>query len=183
MKRGKLVVSVYVLAAVFALTAPVFGHDYDHSIELKKMSFAWKVDGERLGVKLTGKSTGWVGIGFNPSKKMKDANYVLGYVKDGKAKIRDDFGVGEKKHKADEKLGGTSDALIIGGNEENGITTIEFSIPLVSEDKHDTTIDPMADTIVLLAYGGKRDSFRSTHKFRTILKVNLSTGHFEKVGK
>lgn len=182
MKRGYVVI-VCCIIATFVFVGSVQATEYAHTIDTKKMSFAWKVDGEKLLVKLSAKTTGWVGIGFNPSKKMKDADYVLGYVKKGEAKIRDDFGTEEKKHKADEKLGGSSDATLIGGTEVDGTTTLEFSLPLSSGDKYDTTIDPAGDTIVLLAYGGKRDSYISTHKYRSTLKVNLTSGAFEEIGK
>ncbi len=125
---------------------------------------------------MSAKTTGWVGVGFNPSTQMKDANFVLGYVKKGKTSITEDFGNAERTHKADEKLGGTNNATLIGGSEKGGITTIEFSIPLDSGDKNDSVIDPAGKTVVLLAYGGKRDSFKSKHKFRTTIEVNLNSG-------
>lgn len=183
MKRGIAAIVSCLFMAALMISTTATATEYDHTIEVKKMSFSWKVDGKNLIVKLTGKTTGWVGIGFNPTKKMKDANYVLGYVKKGEAKIRDDFGTGDKKHAADKKLGGTEDATLISGSEEGGVTTIEFSLPLATDDANDATIDPAGDTIVLLAYGGKSDRFSATHKYRTTLKVNLSNGSHEKVGK
>ncbi len=114
---------------------------------------------------------------------MKDANFILGYVKKGVAKLTNDFGTDKKKHKPDEKIGGQTNTTLISGVEEGGVTTLEFSLPLNSRDDKDTVIDPAGDTIVLLAYGGKRDSFISTHKYRSTLKVNLSTGKYEMMGK
>ncbi len=153
---------------------------YDHEVKDKKITFAWKVDGDRLAVKLSAQTEGWVGIGFNPSRMMKDANFILGYVKDGKPEITDDFGDTNNNHSPDDKLGGTQDVTLVGGSEEGGMTTIEFTMPLQSPDKNDGTITANGDTIVLLAYGGARDSFKSKHQYRTALKVNLSTGSSEK---
>jgi len=150
--------------------------DYAHEVKDKNMGFAWTVDGDKLAVKMWAETDGWVGIGFNPSDEMKDANFVLGYVKDGKAEITDEFGDGLTTHKSDEKLGGTSDVALVGGTEEGGVTTLEFTMPLNSGDKNDQAIDVNGDTIVLLAYGAGRDSFKSKHKYRTALKVNLSSG-------
>jgi hypothetical protein len=149
---------------------------YDHEIKDNKMSLAWKVDGTNLAVKMAAETEGWVGIGFNPSKDMKDADFILGYVKDGKAKISDEFGDKENSHALDKKLGGTDDAILVGGSEEGGVTTIEFTIPLKSVDKYDTTIKVDGDTKVLLAYGAGRDSFISKHVYRAELYVNLATG-------
>ena len=152
---------------------------YDFEVKDKKISFAWKVEGDRLAVKLTAETEGWVGIGFNPSKEMKDANFILAYVKDGETKIFDEFGDSENSHTLDEKLGGTSDVTLVGGTEVGGITTVEFTIPLKSTDKYDRVINVNGDTIVLLAYA-TRDSFITKHTYRTALKVNLGTGASKK---
>ena len=152
---------------------------YDHEVKDKKISFAWKVDGDKLAVKLTAETEGWVGIGFNPSTEMKDANFILAYVKDGETKITDEFGDSETSHVPDDKLGGTVDVALVGGTEAAGVTTVEFTIPLKSVDKNDREINANGDNVVLLAYGG-RDSFKTRHTYRTALKVNLGTGASQK---
>lgn len=166
---------------LFGTVGNIWAADYDHEMKDKDISFAWKVDGDNLAVKISAKTEGWVGIGFNPSKEMKDANFVLGYVKNGAAKIVDEFGATEATHKSDKKLGGTDDATLVGGTEEGGVTTIEFTMPLQSADTNDTKIDVNGDTNVLLSYGAGRDSFKTKHKYRSSHKVNLSTGAAEKV--
>ncbi len=173
-KLQKMIIgmSVILCATVSNLQAA----EYDHEVQDKKINFAWKVEGDKLAVKLTAETEGWVGIGFNPTKEMKGANFILGYVKGGVAKLDDDFGVAENSHKPDTKLNGTSDVTLVGGTETGGVTTIEFTLPLDSTDKNDTKIDVNGDTTVLLAYGGGRDSFLAKHAYRTALKINLSTG-------
>ena len=56
------------------------------------MRFEWKIDGANLHVRLSAKTTGWVAVGFDSTSAMKDANLIIGYVKDGRAVLRDDFG-------------------------------------------------------------------------------------------
>lgn len=168
---------------LFLTSSFTFASDYTHQFEDKNMSFAWKVDGENLLVKMSAKTEGWVGIGFNPTEKMKDANFVLGYVKKGKAKIVDEYGTSKTAHKNDEKLGGTTDAVLVAGTEEGGVTTIEFSMPLKTDDSNDQNLDVDGNTVVLLAYGTGRDSFKSKHKYRGTFNVNLGSGEFTKVGK
>lgn len=180
MKRLMSIVSCCLFASLVLVPILVNASEYDHDLKDKKITFSWKVDGKMLAVKLSAKTEGWVGIGFNPSQKMKEANYVLGYVKKGKAKIIDDYGDKENAHKSDKKLGGTVDALLVAGTEEDGVTTIEFKLPLRSEDKYDSNLNIDGETIVLLAFGGGRDSFKSKHKYRVTYKVNLGSGAFEK---
>lgn len=164
-----LFVSLFSISASFAST-------YQHTLEVEKMSFSWSVNGDQLAVKLSGPTTGWVAVGFNPSRMMKDANIIIGYVKKGKVKIKDEFGTSGTQHKSDTKVGGQDNVTVVGGSEEGGVTTIEFSIPLNSGDKKDGVIDPNADTVVIIAYGTERDSFKTKHTFRDTLKVNLTTG-------
>lgn len=79
---------------------------YKHSAAIEQITFSWTVEGELLHIKLSAKTTGWVGVGFNPTKDMKDANFILGYVKKGKVKLRDDYGSSLRKHSKDTKDGG-----------------------------------------------------------------------------
>lgn len=167
---------VLVSAMSFAMCPLAFAQEYDHEIKVKKMVFAWKVDGANLLFKLSAPTKGWVGIGFNPSKRMKDANYVLGLVKDGKGEILDEFGHKATGHKADTKLGGTDDAVLVSGVEEGKTTTMEFSMPLDSGDANDGKITVDGETVVLLGYGPDKDKFSSKHKFRKTISVNLATG-------
>ena len=149
---------------------------YDHEVQAKDMTFAWRVDGDTLHAKMSAKTKGWVGVGFNPSKKMKDANFILGYVKDGKAEVADHFGTKATGHDEDSKKGGSDDVILVAGAEDNGLTTIEFTMPMSSSDKMDGTLTADGDTILLLAYGPDRDSMKPRHKFKKTMTVNLSTG-------
>ncbi len=170
----KMLIGIVMLLCMAAINTQAA--EYTHEVKSKKIAFAWKVDGNKLAVKLTAETDGWVGIGFNPTSEMKGANFILGYVKNGVAEVEDDFGTDENLHNPDTKLGGTSDVTLVGGTETGGVTTIEFTIPLNASDKNDTKIDVNGDTTVLLAYGAGRDSFMSRHTYRTTVKVNLSTG-------
>ena len=112
---------------------------------------------------------------------MKGGNFILGYVKNGKVKVTDHFGNSDRNHKADTKSGGQNDTSKVSGSEKKGVTEIIFTIPLKTGDANDTTIDPTGMTTVLLAMGSGRDSLRSVHSFKSVYRVNLSTGHSEKM--
>lgn len=177
MKKTILQMAAVGLSVVaFGFVNGVQAAQYDHEVKDKNCGFAWKVEGDKLAVKMWAQTESWVGIGFNPTDMMKGANFILGYVKDGKVEIDDDFGTGATSHQSDEKLGGTSDVTVVGGSEEGGVTTIEFAMPVKSADKNDTEINVNGDNVVLFAYGVGRDSFKSKHKFRAEYKVNFATG-------
>lgn len=174
--RTFAVTAAVILTFLVSMVHVAQSAEYQHSLTVEKMTFDWSIEGDQLAVKLSAPTTGWVAVGFNPSNKMKDANIVIGYVKKGKVKIVDDFGTGASQHKADTKVGGVENVTVVGGSEEGGATTLEFSIPLNSGDEKDGVIDPNADTTVILGYGPERDSFRMKHDFNATFVVNLGSG-------
>ena len=173
-KFASALLSLFTCLLLF--TAQPFAADYQHSVTADKMRFDWSINGDVLAIKLTAPTKGWVGIGFNPSNKMKDADFIVGYVKGGKVSIFDEFGTHASKHGKDTKKGGNNDVTIVGGTEKGKQTTLEFTIPVNSGDSLDATLDTQGDTVVLLAYGPDRDSTRMKHTFHKTMTVNLSDG-------
>jgi hypothetical protein len=158
---------------------PAAAGDYAHTIDITSMTFSWTVDGANLNVRISAKTDAWVGIGFNPTEAMKDANFILGHVKGAEVTVVDHAGTGKFQHMEDTTLGGAANVTNISGSESDGVTTIGFTIPLNSGDPRDPVIVPDAETRVLLAYATGRDSFGSKHKFRKALTVNLATGSYK----
>lgn len=172
----KMMIAVVISLFAFYPATSLFANSYDHEVTAGDMTFAWKVDGDTLHAKMSAKTEGWVGVGFNPSKKMQDANFIIGYVKDGKTELADHFGTKATAHDADSKDGGSDDVALVAGTEEGGMTTIEFTLPMNSGDKLDGALVADGDTILLLAYGPDRDSLKPRHKFKKTMTVNLSSG-------
>jgi hypothetical protein len=154
---------------------------YQHEITTEQMHFLWSMTPDALHIKLTSKTTSWVGIGFNPTREMKDANFIIGYVKDQTVTVKDQFGNSENSHAEDVNSGGKDNLTDISGKEADGVTEIAFTIPLNSGDKYDGVINPAEDVTVLLAYATGMDSFFTKHKYRVRLRVNLSSGKFSEL--
>lgn len=147
------------------------------SLEAAKVKLTWSVAGETLNLKLSAPTTGWVGIGFNPSDQMKDANFYIGYVKDKEVKVIDHHGTSKRLHKEDVGLGGKDNVSNVSGKEENNVTEVSFTVPLKSGDSLDSEIKLDSDIPVLLAYG-KTDRMAQQHVANASMKLNLSTGSF-----
>lgn len=169
------VITAIVVTFLATAVGVSFAGSYDHEVKAKNISFAWKIEGDKLLGKMSAKTEGWVAVGFNPSKKMKDANIIIGYVDGKDVKIYDHFGDKATGHSEDGKKGGSEDVTLVGGTEEQGMTTIEFTMPLNSGDKLDGALSLDDDTVLILAYGD-RDSIKARHKYRTDVTVNLGTG-------
>ena len=139
------------------------------------MSFQWKVEGKSLDVKVRAKSDGWVGIGFNASKAMKDATFIIGAEKDGKVKVENHFGTSERAHTAFKDLGCKDIITNTAAKRDGDFTEISFTMPI---DANDKCVKPIAidkDIKVLLAHGSRK-VFTAGHPFVGQLLVNLSTG-------
>jgi len=150
---------------------------YTYKITVEKIQFNWSVENKNLKIKLAAQNSGWVGIGFNPTDVMKDANFILGFVKGGAAMISNQHGISSTLHKKNEDIGGASHIMNPSGTEKNGMTEISFTIPLKTGNKLDRPIDVNGNTAVLLAYGESKN-LAQLHAFRAKLNVNLSNGSY-----
>lgn len=165
------------------IVIPVAGSamEYKHTLEVKDMTFSWTIEGDQIHVKLSAKTTGWVGIGFDPENAMEGGDIVIGAVKGDKFKVEDHYGDRKRGHKNDEKLGGKNDVLNAAGSEADGVTTISFTKSLKAADKYDKDIVPDSLYRVMLAYGSGKDSFKTRHPYRTVYDINLTTGESKKI--
>lgn len=136
------------------------------------MTVESKIEGGRIVFKMTAETLGWISIGFEPSKVMKDADIFIGYVKGDEVVLEDHFATGFTNHKEDTTLGGTYDIEIIEGFEEGKSTTIVFSIPLNSSDKFDKPLLE-GETYKLIYAIGKRDNLKTFHFDRGIGELTI----------
>jgi hypothetical protein len=151
-----------------------FGPGDWNSAQSSGIVLEWKVEANDLVVRLTAPSTGWVGVGFDPESGMRNANFVIGYVSDSGAHIRDDFGTSQSSHMSDLSLGGYDDVTYEDGYEEGGETQIEFVIPLDSGDIYDKPLLEGVSYTVLLAYGEDgADDFESQHELTTSIEIEI----------
>jgi hypothetical protein len=162
---------LFVLVVLFFSTLPLSAQDIQ-TVEIKEIVFQWEIVNDDIIIILSAPTKGWIAVGFEPSRMMKDADILIGYVKDGETFMEDHYGSGNTKHQADLDLGGTNDITIIGGSELNDITMLNFSIPLHSLDSNDRILEKGEEYKLIFAYG-KRDDFKSYHKVRTSMMLTL----------
>jgi hypothetical protein len=138
------------------------------------MTLAWRIAGTELEVELTGPTTGWIAVGFEPSRAMKDANILIGYVDGDDAVMTDQFGTTMVAHRRDQEIGGSRDVLVISGSETGGETTIRFAVPLDSGDEYDQPLAAGETARVILAYGPDgADDTQTYHEDRAGLDIDL----------
>ena len=144
------------------------------SVESIGMTLAWRVVGDSLEVELTGPTTGWIAVGFKPTRAMRDANILIGYVDGSETVMTDQFGVTMTSHRPDDQLGGDSHAEVVSGSESGGATTITFRIPLDSGDEYDQPLTAGETVRVILAYGPDgSDDVTSYHADRSGIDITI----------
>lgn len=132
----------------------------------------WMVDGENLNVKVSTQTEGWVAVGFNPSRKMKDANIIIGFVENGTVTIEDHFGNGQISHRSDTSLGGNDDVSNKAGTEVNGVTELSFTIPLDSGEQDDRALME-GETYKVIFASYRKDKITMKHNHRSSVMITL----------
>lgn len=176
MKRLALLLLFFISVLVPFLTYAQDTNSINDLVYQKKttarVTFKWAVKEGTLFVNLSAPTTGWVAVGFEPTMMMKNADLIIGYVNGSEVVVEDHFGVRPTAHVPDVEIGGTNDVTVLGGSEENGTTTLRFSIPLDSMDTFDRKLEKGETYKVIVAYG-KRDDVASYHVKRGSFKIKL----------
>lgn len=174
-------IGLLIVALAILFPGTLFASDYAHKLEVKDMAVSWTLDGDRIQVALSAKTTGWVSIGIDPEDAMGGADILIGTVENGKVRIEDHFADRKRGHSSDEKLGGTNQVMDPAGKEENGVTTISFTRLVTASEKWDKPIRTKGKTRVMIAFGTGRDSFTAGHRYRTVYDIDFATGEAVKV--
>jgi hypothetical protein len=185
-KKVSVTVSLLILAAAFCFAGggpesaggasePEMTSDGFKKIEVDGFALQWKVEGDLVRFRVSAPTTGWVAVGFDPSRAMKDANFIIGYVDGSGASIRDDFGVTATRHGPDEDYEGSGSHITqVEGSETGEMTELGFTIPLESGDSRDSVLVPGQKHKILLAHGpAGADDFSSYHQKKTSLEVTF----------
>ncbi len=128
-----------------------------NEITSENIVLQWKIDNENINVILTAPTNGWIAVGFNPENMMQGANIIIGYIKNEKAFIQDDYGNYYTSHTKDDELGGMQNIISASGMETDKETILNFTIPLNSGDEYDNNLEKGTEYKILLAYGNSDD--------------------------
>lgn len=158
----------------FAADGAILAGEYDDRTEVAGVNVYWSNSAETLRVGLVSSGSGYLAIGFDPEDGMEGANFIVGYIDDGKVYIRDDYGTGTTSHAADTERGGQDNILSSGGAEWADQTIIEFVIPLDSGDAMDKPLLPGSTYTILVAYHDLLDGFEVRHSRRGVGAIQLS---------
>lgn len=117
------------------------GEEYSNNVDYGNYFVYWWSDDQNVYIGIRAKTLGYVAFGIQPGSRMKDADMVFGFVKDGNVTVLDLFSTGDfGPHPEDTQLGGTNNIIEYGGSENDGFTIIEFKRELSTGDEYDIPI-------------------------------------------
>ena len=152
----------------------VIGKDeYAHEATIGDVHLWWRNDAKYLYIAFEAKTSGWVAVGLDPETRMKGANFIIGMMSGGQAKVVDAYGNAEiASHPPDEDLGGKNDIVASAGIQEGGVTRFEVQIPLDSGDKYDKPLKPGGTYKVIAAFA-ESSEFNVHHSSRATGEITL----------
>ncbi|UCG55419.1 MAG: hypothetical protein JSV32_04250, partial [Dehalococcoidia bacterium] len=123
--------------------------EYTANIQYGDYQIFWWSDDQYIYIGIRAETTGFVAVGIQPGSRMKNADMVFGFVKNGETNVYDMFSTGDfGPHQPDVKLGGTNDILEFACSEQDGFTTIEFKRPLDTGDDYDKPLSKGINKII-----------------------------------
>ena len=195
MVRGsfKVVTTLSLMALVILLLVPapaaaengvdgiIEEDEYPLSVELGDGHFKmyWDIQGDIIKMGLSAEARGLVAIGWEPTRRMLDADMIIGYREGSTFSLHDTISVGETgPHPDDVDEGGTYDIREYSVGEVGGVTTIEFTRLLDTGDDMDNPI-PTSGVVKFIWATSDTDDFTAYHARRGTAQIDIGTGEFE----
>lgn len=133
------------------------------------MSVYWHNDASSLTIGLVSPGAGWLSIGFEPERQMQGANIIIGSIVDGVLTIEDHYGNSPTSHRQD----AVDDIVRAEGSEIDGMSVLEFAIPLDSGDDQDKVLTSGSELVIILAYHDWNDGLTARHSKRSTRAILL----------
>lgn len=137
------------------------------------MDIAWEHRDGRVYFEISAPTAGWVTIGFNESAGLKGAWLLMGRVVNGKAELVEHHTIGPGNYKPVTELGGTATVQHVSGQESNGTTTLQFSVPARPGGKHQKVLRPGTHYPATIVAYSRHDDFQHHSIMRTTANIKL----------
>ncbi|WP_222983343.1 DOMON domain-containing protein [Flagellimonas meishanensis] len=136
------------------------------------MKVSWEHHENYVTFTASAPDDGWVAIGFNSKNDIVDTNLIMVAVSDDKTTAEDFYVVSAGNPKPVKALGSKSQVIDPQGSEENGITTITFSMPVVAFDNYHFDLSKGRKLWLICAYS-MEDEFDHHSRMRRHIEITL----------
>lgn len=145
---------------------------FKSSITVRDMDIRWTEETECWAFELSAPTKGWVALGFNQKNDIVQTNLIMAAVKGEKVEREDFYVVGFGNPQPVTKLGGKFAVTNVEGEEQNGHTTVRFSIPKKAIDQYHYDLKAGDEIWFICAYS-RADEFDHHSTMRQHVKVKL----------
>ena len=142
------------------------------TVRKNNMVVQWLFEKENICFKMEAPTKGWVAIGFNTKETLTGTNLIMGAVENDFYRVDDRYIIGPGNHKNTLEIGGKEAVSSIHGNEQNGTTSIFFTVPINAIDKYHQDLTKGKTIYLLMAYS-MVDDFEHHSIMRTTIKITL----------
>jgi hypothetical protein len=135
----------------------------------------YTVDSFRIYIALKSRVPGWLAIGFDPERGMKNADMIVLYQeKNGNWVLKDEYSKGiYGPHMEDEKIGGKNNIENFRVKVSNDYKVVEFVRKLSTGDKYDRVLLPGRKVKVIFAAAKSSDIRKKHDLFKGMKEITL----------
>lgn len=142
------------------------------SVTAQGMTVQWRVMENQLAVTVYAPTRGWVAIGFHTQDQLTGTNLIMGAVNNGHTEVDDLYILKPGEHKSIRELGGEYMLSNVFGVENEGGTTLFFTLPLHHADNWHHLLEEGKEYVLLMAYS-QEDDFQHHSHMRTSVRITL----------
>lgn len=136
------------------------------------MTVKWKIEEEHIHFQMEAPTDGWVTIGFNETTALAGTYLLMGRIRNGKAEVVEHYTERPGSYKPVVDYGVPSQVVKVSGEEKEGRTSLEFSIPIKKVSKYHKQLSPGTKWNLLIAYS-LDDDFQHHSIMRTSAGIKL----------
>ncbi len=145
---------------------------FSSSLTVRDMDIHWTEEANCWTFELSAPTEGWVALGFNRKNDIVHTNLIMTAVQEGVVTSEDFYVVGFGNPQPVKKLGGTIAVSDLVGEEQNGRTTVRFSVPKKASDRYHYDLQAGDEIWFICAYS-RADEFDHHSMMRQHVKVKL----------
>lgn len=139
-------------------------NEYTNHQTIGELEVYTRVAGDSVMFGLTADSEGYLALGIDPQGDLRDVDFIMCAIRDGKALVQDLCGSGKHwPHPADEEAGGKMDLTDISGSGKDLTSIFEFKRKLDTGDSWDKPLK-IGENKIVWAVGNSNDFTKSHSK-------------------
>ncbi|MEO0895681.1 MAG: DOMON domain-containing protein [Bacteroidota bacterium] len=141
----------------FLLAACQDEHSLEQELSRYGMTVSWKKEEHGIRFHMKAPTKGWICIGFNDGKGMKDSWLLMARMMNGKAELVEHFTLKPGQYHPISDLGGQEEVREVVGHEEGNYTHFSFLLPFQPASTYQRELTTGKTYDMVMAYSRDKD--------------------------